>query len=394
MKARTIAIGLIAGAICGFAGWHSWRAGDSALAAAAAGQAAEAPEVPVGTAAAKIQDVPEYLAGLGTVQALRVVQIKAQVNGTLIALPAHEGQEVHEGDIVAEIDPRPYQAALDQATAMRQGDQAQLVSAQLDLQRYAALAQKQFAPVQQVDDQRATVNKLVASVAADSAAIETAELNLQYCVIRSPIDGRVSLYQVDVGNLIEVSSQTSGIISITQDKPIAMVFTLPEADLARVQDARSRGVVPVLVSGGMDDEKVIATGTLLTPNNTIDTTTGTISLKATFPNDDDHLWPGQFVHARVLVDILHDAVTVPTLAVQHGPDGLFVYTVKPDDTVAQTVVKVGYQDNGQSVVTSGLTGTETVVVSGQSRLSPGTKVKANAPPASDAAADGRPSTNG
>jgi multidrug efflux system membrane fusion protein len=225
MKARTIAIGLIAGAVCGFAGWHSWRAGDSALAAAAAGHAAEAPEVPVGTAAAKIQDVPEYLAGLGTVQALRVVQIKAQVNGTLIALPAHEGQEVHEGDIVAEIDPRPYQ-----------------------------------------------VNKLVASVAADSAAIETAELNLQYCVIRSPIDGRVSLYQVDVGNLIEVSSQTSGIISITQDKPIAMVFTLPEADLARVQDARSRGVVPVLVSGGMDDEKVIATGTLLTPNNTIDTT--------------------------------------------------------------------------------------------------------------------------
>ena len=230
--------------------------------------------------------------------------------------------------------------------------------------------------MQQVDDQRATVNKLMASIAADTAAIETAQINLDYCVIRSPIDGRVSLYQVDVGNLIEVASQTTGIISITQDKPISVVFTLPEADLARVQDARSKGSVPVLVANGMNDQTVIATGTLLTPNNTIDTSTGTISLKATFPNDDDHLWPGQFVNARVLVETLPKAVTVPLLAVEHGPDGLFVYVVNQDQTVAQKAIKVGYQDDGQSVVIAGLSGGEAVVVSGQSRLSPGTRVKA------------------
>jgi multidrug efflux system membrane fusion protein len=378
MKPRSFGIAVLAAGLCAAVGWRVMAGGETAH---AADPAPAPPAIPVTTALAKIQDVPEYFSGLGTAQALKTVQIKAQVNGNLIALPAHEGQEVHTGDIVAEIDPRPYKAALDQAMAMRQGDQAQLVSAQLDLQRYAALAQKQFAPVQQVDDQRATVNKLTAAVAADSAAIETAELNLQYCVIHSPIDGRVGLYQIDVGNLIEVGSQTSGIVSITQDHPIAVVFTLPEVDLGRVQDARAKGSVPVLVANGMDDAKVIASGTLLTPNNTIDTTTGTISLKAIFTNDDNHLWPGQFVNARVQYDTLHNAVTVPSLAIQHGPDGLFLYTVKPDSTVAQTVVKVGYQDNGQSVVTSGLSGNEVVVVDGQSRLSPGVRVRSNAPPA-------------
>ncbi len=250
------------------------------------------PQVPVTTAAAQIQDVPVYLDGLGTVEAYNIVQIKAQVNGTLLALPAHEGQEVHKGDIVAEIDPAPYKAALDQATAQRAEDAAMLQSAQLDLQRYQALAKKNFAPIQQVDDQQATVNKDVAAVQHDTAAIETAQINLNYCEIHSPINGRVGLYQIDAGNLIEVASQTgTGILSITQDKPIAVVFTLPEAELDQVQAARAKGAVPVQASNSQDSSKVLATGTLLTPNNTIDTTTGTISLKATFANDDDRLGP-------------------------------------------------------------------------------------------------------
>jgi multidrug efflux system membrane fusion protein len=360
-------LGLLFGA---FIGWRLING----LAAAHADDPAPIPQVPVTTAAAQIQDVPVFLEGLGTVQALNVVEIKAQVNGTLIALPAPEGQEVHKGDIVAEIDTRPYKAALDQAIAQRAEDDAQLHSAQLDLQRYQALAKRNFAPIQQVDDQQATVNKLTAAVAADTAAIETAQINLDYCVIRTPIDGRVSLYQLDVGNLVEVASQT-GIISITQDKPIAVVFTLPEADLGRIQSARAKGPVPVEVFAS-DQQKQLASGTLLTPNNTIDTTTGTIALKAIFANQDDHLWPGQFVNTRVQVDTLRNAVTIPAPAVEHGPNGLFTYVVKPDTTVVQTNLKVGYQDNGRTVVTEGLSGNETVVVSGQSRLAPGVRVKA------------------
>jgi multidrug efflux system membrane fusion protein len=368
-RVATIALSVLA------AGLIAWRVLDAPQKARAEGQPAQ-PQVPVTTAQAQVQDVPVYLDGLGTVQAFNIVQIKAQVNGTLIALPAHEGQEVHKGDVVAEIDPRPYKAALDQAMAQRAADVAQLQSAQADLTRYQTLAKRSFAPVQQVDDQQATVNKLTASIAADTAAIETAQINLGYCVIRAPIDGRVSLYQVDVGNLIEVASQNAnGIVSITQDKPISVVFTLPENDLIRVQDARTKGTLPVIVANN-DSPKAIASGTLLTPNNQIDTTSGTITFKATFDNKDDHLWPGQFVNARVRVEVLKHVVTVPELAVEHGPDGLFVYTVKPDQTVAQTKIKIGYQDNDHAVVTAGLAGNETVVVSGQSRLSPGVHVKA------------------
>jgi multidrug efflux system membrane fusion protein len=203
--------------------------------------------------------------------------------------------------------------------------------------------------------------------------IETAQINLGYCTIRAPFAGRVSLYQVDVGNLIQANG-TTGIISIDQDKPIAVVFTLPEAQLLQVQEARVERSLPVIVTDS-ETEKPIATGTLMTPNNAIDSTTGTISLKASFANADDHLWPGQFVNARLQVATLHNAVTIPSLAVQHGPDGLYVFLVKPDDTVAQTPIVVGYQDNGLAVVTKGVAGSDTVVIAGQSRLAPGMKVK-------------------
>jgi multidrug efflux system membrane fusion protein len=376
MTRRTHGILLVALVAIGGVGWYVER-----TPARAADPAPSPPAVPVTTTAVKVQDVPVLLDGLGTVQALNVVNIRPQVTGNLIALPAHEGQEVHKGDIVAEIDPRPYKAALDQAIAQRNEDAAQLKSAQQDLARYQALARRQFAPVQQVDDQTATVDKETAAMAADTAAIETAQINLGYCTIRAPVDGRVSLYQVDAGNLVTAGNQTT-IISITQDKPIAVVFTLPEGDLAQVQAARARGPVPVQVASADTHDKV-ASGTLLTPDNTIDTSTGTISLKAIFENRDDALWPGQFVNARVQVRILARAVTLPTLAVQHGPNGMFVYTVKPDQTVALAPVQVSYEDGGLSVISKGLSGTDTVVLSGQSRLAPGTRVKAT-----DAAAGG------
>ncbi len=355
--------------LCGTLGWHFTRPN------AVAADSPAPPEVPVTTASTSIRDVPEYVEGLGTVQALNVVQIKSQVNGTLIALPVAEGKEVQQGDIVAEIDPRPYKAALDQATAQRDEDTALLQSAKLDLQRYENLAKRDFAPVQQVDDQRATVNKDEAAVELDNAMVETAQINLGYCIIRAPISGRLSFRMIDVGNVIQAANQTSGIISITQDKPITVVLTLPEADLGRIQAARTKGAVPVLAFNGQDDSKAIATGMLLTPNNTIDATTGSISLKATFENQDNHLWPGEFVNTKVQVGTLQKAITVPLPAVQHGPDGLFVYVVKPDQTVDQTNIQIGYQDDGVAVVTKGLTANETVVISGQSRLAPGTRIK-------------------
>jgi membrane fusion protein, multidrug efflux system len=360
-----------------------WRLLDPGIATAA--DPAPASSVPVTTAAAQVEDVPEFLNGLGTVLPLNVVQVKAQVNGTLTALPVPEGHEVHVGDIVAEIDPRPYQAALDQATAQRDEDAALLQSATLDLHRYADLAKKSFASIQQVDDQHATVNKDTAAVALDNAMIETAQINLGYCVIRAPIDGRLSFYLINVGNVIQTAGQT-GIITITQDKPISVVLTLPEVDLLRVQEARAKGPVPIIALSSQDEHKPLATGTLLTPNNTMDTTTGTISLKATFGNDDDHLWPGEFVNARVQVGVLRKAVTVPVLAVQHGPDGLFVYVVKPDRTVDQANIQVSYQDGDRSVVSKGLSGSETVVTSGQSRLAPGTRVRVEQTPPTQASA--------
>jgi multidrug efflux system membrane fusion protein len=382
MKTTRLALLLAALAVTGGGAWLL-HASATPPATAAETQPA-APAVPVTARVAKQQNVPVYLTGLGTVQAFNTAVIKAQVNGLVIAIPAKEGQEVHQGDIVALIDPSPYKAALDQATAQRAEDTAQLQSAQLDLARYARLAKQSYAPVQQVDDQRATVNKLLATIQADSAAIETAQINLNNCTIRAPINGRVSFHQTDIGNLVETASQT-GIVTITQDKPISVVFTLPEADLPRIQAAMAQRTLPVEAYSG-DDKTLLGNGTLLTPNNTIDTTTGTIQLKATFANDKDGLWPGEFVNARLLIETLPQAVTVPLPAIQHGPDGLFVYTVKPDHTVQQQTVQLAYQDAESAVVSKGVQAGQTVVVTGQSRLAPGTKVAIDQPPPAGGAA--------
>jgi len=355
----TLLAGLV---LAGLSGWTPSRA------AAPPNQTA----VPVVAASVTLQDVPVFLRGLGTVRAFYTVLIKAQVSGTLLAIRVREGQEVHQADVIAEIDPRPYQAALDQAKAQRAQDAAQLHGAQLDLHRYQHLAARDFAPRQQVDDQQAAVEKLVASLQADDAAIEAASINLGFCTIRAPISGRIGLYQTDPGNLIEVATQAS-IVSIAQDRPIAVVFTLAEDQLPALRQAMARGPVPVLAYAS-DDRARLAQGVLTAPDNAVDTTTGTIALKAMFTNDDGALWPGMFVNARVLLETLHQVVALPFAAIQHGPDGLFVYVVAADGTVALQRVEIGYSDDAIAVVTAGLQAGQTVVLSGQSRLVPGMRV--------------------
>jgi multidrug efflux system membrane fusion protein len=338
--------------------------------------APSSPAVPVTTVAAKRRDVPNYLTGIGSVQALNSVLVRARVDGTLDSVNVIEGQDVKKGDLLAVIDPRPYQAALDQARARKAQDEATLANAKLDLGRYSSLARNQFASIQSVDTQKATVGSLVAQIEGDAAAIEMAELNLSFTHIVSPLDGRVGLRQVDPGNLIH-ATDTTGLITITQIHPIAAVFTLPEEALPQIARAMKAGKLPTIAYGS-DNKTKLSTGELLTPDNTIDNTTGTIKLKATFPNDDGNLWPGQFIDVRLQVDVLHQAVTVPAATVQRGQDSLFVYVINPDQTARLLPVQEAFEQDGTAVITKGLNGGELVVINGQSRLNNGTKVIARA----------------
>jgi len=340
----------------------------------ASGPAPSSPEpaVPVLTTTATRGNVPVYLEGIGSVQADNAVLVRSRVDGTLMQVPVREGQEVKRGDVIAVIDPRPYQAALDQAMAKKQEDQAQLVNARLDLVRYQSLERQSFATEQQLDTQQALVAQLVATIAGDQASIEAAQLNVAYCYITSPIPGRVGLRLVDPGNLVH-ATDTTGIITITQIHPITATFTLPQELLPRVTAAMANGKVPVLAYSS-DDRTQLDAGTLLTPNNSIDQTTGTIELKAEFPNPHDTLWPGQFINAHLQVDTDLNAVTIPPASIQHGPDGLYVYIVKADRTAVVEPIEVGYQTARLAVVTKGLNDGEQVVVQGQSRLDNGTRV--------------------
>ena len=305
---------------------------------AAAPPPPEPEAVPVTVTRVLRRDVPVYLSGLGQVQAYNTVTIRSRVDGTLLRIPVAEGQEIASGTVVAEIDPRPYQAALDQALAKQAQDAAQLANARRDLARYASLAQRDFASRQQLDTQRATVAQFVAVVAGDRAAVEAARLNLGYCTIASPIPGRVGLVAVDAGNLVR-ATDAGGIVTIAQDQPIAVLFTLPERDLQPVRAAMRRGPVPVIARSGSSGQ-VLDRGVLATPDNTIDPATGTIRFKAVFPNPHDLLWPGQFVTARLLLRTERDVPTLPLDAVQHGPDGLYVYVVHPDGTAWRQKVAV------------------------------------------------------
>jgi membrane fusion protein, multidrug efflux system len=331
--------------------------------------------VPVSTVKAERQDVPVWLRGLGTVQALNAVTVRARVDGTLMAVPPTEGQMVKQGDVIAVIDPRPFKAALDAVTAKKTQDEADLANAKQDFARYSALEQRAFASHQQVDTQRALVNRLTAMIAADNAAIETAQLNLGYSTITAPFDGRVGLRLVDPGNLVH-ASDTAGIITLTQVRPISLVFTLPQQHLPAIVEAMAQGKLPVVARSG-DDKRELAQGTLLTPDNAIDPTTGTIKLKAQFANQDDRLWPGQFVAASLLVRTERQVVAVPSRAVQHGPNFLYVYVVKPDSTVQRQQVEG--QDRGDvMIIAKGLYAGQELVLDGQSRLENGTLITATA----------------
>lgn len=287
--------------------------------------------VPVTAVLATARDVPNEVTGIGTVQAYNSVLVRTRVDGTLMKVPVTEGQTVKPGDVVAVVDPRPYQAALDMAMAKKQQDEAALSSAKSDLARTASLMKQDFASRQLYDQQGSKADQLVAQIAGDQAAIEAAQLNLSYAYITSPIPGRVGLRQMDPGNIVH-AADNNGIVTITQDQPISVVFTLPQDSLSAIMRALQNGEKLEVVANSGDDKTKLDTGTLLTPDNSIDPATGTFKLKADFPNTKNTLWPGQFVNAHLVLGIEHNVLAIPREAVQHGPDGLYVYVVQPDLT--------------------------------------------------------------
>ena len=328
--------------------------------------------IPVTLAAVTKQDVPVYLNGLGSVLAFNTATILAQVSGQLVAVPFKEGDEVEKGSLLAQVDPRPFQATLDQAIAKKAQDQATLVSAQLDLKRYQDLLPDGYVTGQQVDQQKALVLSDQALVQSDEAAIEGDRVQVSFCSIRAPFSGVAGIRQIDVGNLVSASNAT-GIVVLTQIKPIAVTFTLPEQSLPQIRGADSQPLTVVAVT--RDNQKELARGQLTAFDSQIDATTGTIKIKATFPNQDKKLWPGQFVNARLLVRTDHNALTVPAPAVQLGPNGSFVYKVQADQTVQMQTVTVGQTESNVATITSGLGEGDKVVVDGQSRLQPGSKIQ-------------------
>ncbi len=330
------------------------------------------PAVPVSVAKVVRQDVPLWVRELGTVQAFYSVLLRPKVDGTLLQVPVSEGQEVKQGDLLAVIDPKPYQAVLDAATAKKLQDQADLANARRDLERYNSLAKQDFASHQQVDTQSALVNHMIAVLAADDAQIEAAQLNVAYSYVTAPFPGRVGLRTMDPGNFVR-AAETISLMPLSQIRPIAVLFTVPQDLLPAVQDALRDGKPPV-VAYSSDDKTELDRGTLLTADNAIDSTTGTIKLKAAFPNEASHLWPGQFVNTRLLIGTAKDVLTVPSQAVLHGQDRLYAYVLNPDQTVSVRTVEIKSDNGTLAIVASGLEEGQTVVTDGQSRLLEGAKV--------------------
>ncbi len=330
------------------------------------------PTVPVSVAPVVRKDVPVMLRALGTVLPLQTVQLRSQVDGVLTKVPVTEGQDVRQGDVLAMIDPRPYKAVLDAAIAKKQQDEAQLVAAKADVVRYTALAAKQDASQQQLEVAQARAGQLVASIAMDQAQIDTAKLNLTFCYITAPFDGRVGLRMIDPGNFIR-SAEVSAILPLSQLRPISVTFTLPQDNVPAIQSAMATGT-PAVFAYTSNDMTELDRGTLLTIDNTIDPTTGTIKLKAIFPNENYQLWPGQFVNTRLRIGTSAAALTVPSAAVRHGQDRMFVYVVRPDQTVARLDVEVQRDDGVTAVIKKGLEEGQLAVIDGYSRLQNGTRV--------------------
>ena len=360
---------VLAGAVLGYFGWQRFHGEDQTTAANNAQKAARS-AVRVTVAPVEKADFPVYLTGLGTVQAFNTVVVRSRVDGQIDKIAFNEGQLVNQGDLLAEIDPRPYQAALDQAKAKKEQDEANLANINLDLQRYIKLGE--FATRQQLDTQRSSVQQLTAQIAADAAAIANAATQLDYTAIKAPISGVVGLRQVDIGNIVNAATQT-GIVTITQIEPIAVIFTAPEDQLPYINEAQA--VAPLkTIAITTDGKKPLAEGTLAVVNNQVDTTSGTIRLKAVFENKDHALWPGQSVSTRLLLQTLKGATVIPDDAVQHGTEGLYAFIVNQDNKAELRKIKVSQSIDGRSVVEQGLSPGQQVITSGQFKVQPGTLV--------------------
>jgi multidrug efflux system membrane fusion protein len=381
-RGRTVAMMITLLILCGF-GYFAWSAFQQKQ---AANGARPDPTVPVLAATPRIQDVPVYLEGVGAVRALNTVTVRPQVDGKLISVNFIEGQDVRKGDVLGEIDPVIYKAQLDQAIAKKAQDEALLANQRLDLIRYQQLASFNAGSKQQADTQVAVVAQQEALVKADQAAIDNAQATLGYTKIIAPLSGRTGLRQVDQGNIVHAADAT-GVAIITQLQPIAVQFSLPQQQIARVNAAAAKGALTVDVFGN-DGTTVADTGKLTGIDNQVDPTTGTLRLKAEFPNANLQLWPGQFVNVRLRVDTLTRAIVIPTSAAQRGPAGTFSYVIGDDDIVTARPIVVTQQNETDAVIASGLSTSDRVVTTGFANLSDGAKVvvgKDEAAPAADLA---------
>src|SRR4051794_2546789 len=372
-KTKTIRWLLLISAVLvlGYFGWQQFHRANTATKAQQSSAASpRVAAVPVTVAPVEKTDFPVYLNGLGTVQGFNTVVVRTRVDGQIDKIAFKEGQLVNQGDLLAEIDPRPYQAILDQAKAKKSQDEANLANATLDLQRYTKLGE--FATRQQTDTQRSTVAQLTAQIAADDAAISNAQTQLDYTQVKAPITGIAGLRQVDIGNIVNAATQT-GIVTIAQIEPISVIFTAPEDQLPYINEGQAAQPLKVIAIT-TDGKKPLAEGSLAVINNQVDATSGTIRLKAVFDNKDHALWPGQSVSTRLLVKTLKDATVVPDEAVQHGADGLYAYVVNQDNKAELRKLKVGQSFDGRSVVESGLSPGERVITVGQFRVQPGSLV--------------------
>jgi multidrug efflux system membrane fusion protein len=333
------------------------------------------PAIAVDVATVERADVPVYLEGLGTVQAFYTVTITARVDGQIEKVAFKEGQDVKKGALLVQIDPRPYQAALGVAIAARDKDRALLANAHRDLNRYLLLEPEDLASKQTVDTQRSLIAQLAAQVKGDEAAVDNARTQLDYSSIRSPIDGRTGIRQVDPGNNVH-AADSNGMVVVTQLEPISVIFSLPEEQFGELSAALARGPVTARALS-RDDKQEFDTGTVALIDNQIDQTTGTLRVKATLPNKERHLWPGEFVNVRVLAQTRRQALTIPASALERGPDGLFTYVVQADSTIKVAALTVGQQTGDVVVIEKGLQAGDKVVASNQYRLQPGARIRAN-----------------
>ncbi|WP_436856459.1 MdtA/MuxA family multidrug efflux RND transporter periplasmic adaptor subunit [Citrobacter tructae] len=332
------------------------------------------PLAPVQAATATEQAVPRYLSGLGTITAANTVTVRSRVDGQLLALHFQEGQQVKAGDLLAEIDPSQFNVALAQAQGQLAKDKATLANARRDLARYQQLVKTNLVSRQELDAQQALVSETEGTIKADEASVASAQLQLDWSRITAPVDGRVGLKQVDVGNQI-ASGDTTGIVVITQTHPIDLIFTLPESDIATVTHAQKNGQPLIVEAWDRTNSQKLSEGKLLSLDNQIDPTTGTIKVKARFDNQDDTLFPNQFVNARMLVDTTQNAVVIPTAALQMGNEGHFVWVLNDENKVSKHLVKAGIQDNQKVVIDAGISAGDRVVTDGIDRLTEGAKVE-------------------